>query len=52
MSGISTPRDCPLFGNDCLPEKPVGACMVSSEGTCKIWHLYGGVPDLREEVSA
>ena len=21
--------------------------MVSSEGTCKIWHQYGGVPDLR-----
>jgi hydrogenase expression/formation protein HypD len=46
MSGISTPRDCPLFGNDCLPEKPVGACMVSSEGTCKIWWQYGGRPDL------
>ncbi|MGZ8867864.1 MAG: hypothetical protein ACXW2P_05935, partial [Thermoanaerobaculia bacterium] len=28
------------------PETPVGACMVSNEGTCKIWHLYGGVPDL------
>jgi hydrogenase expression/formation protein HypD len=24
----------------------VGACMVSSEGTCKIWHQYGGHPDL------
>jgi hydrogenase maturation factor len=21
--------------------------MVSSEGTCKIWHQYGGLPDLR-----
>ena len=46
MSGISTPRDCPLFGDGCLPEKPVGACMVSSEGTCKIWWQYGGRPDL------
>jgi hydrogenase expression/formation protein HypD len=26
----------------------VGACMVSSEGQCRIWHVYGGVPDLRE----
>jgi len=26
----------------------VGACMVSSEGTCRIWHTYGGLPDLRE----
>jgi hydrogenase expression/formation protein HypD len=48
MAGIASPADCPLFGRDCTPEKPVGACMVSSEGTCKIWHLYGGIPDLRE----
>ena len=27
-------------------DSPVGACMVSSEGTCKIWHQYGGHPDL------
>jgi hydrogenase expression/formation protein HypD len=26
----------------------VGACMVSSEGQCRIWHTYGGVPDLRK----
>jgi len=25
-----------------------GACMVSSEGSCKIWHVYGGPPDLKE----
>jgi hydrogenase expression/formation protein HypD len=45
MAGISSPSDCPLFGSECVPEKPVGACMVSSEGTCKIWHEYGGLPD-------
>jgi hydrogenase expression/formation protein HypD len=48
MSGIAAPTDCRLYGRECLPERPVGACMVSSEGTCKIWHLYGGHPDLRE----
>ncbi|HEU4383680.1 MAG TPA: hydrogenase formation protein HypD [Anaeromyxobacteraceae bacterium] len=48
MSGLKTPRDCELFGKECRPESPVGACMVSSEGACKIWHLYGGLPDLRE----
>ncbi len=48
MAGFKSPRDCQLFGKECLPESPVGACMVSSEGTCKIWHQYGGVPDLRE----
>jgi len=46
MSGIASPGDCRLFGNECLPETPVGACMVSSEGTCKIWYQYGGHPDL------
>ncbi len=48
MAGIASPHDCRLFGRECLPDSPVGACMVSSEGTCKIWHLYGGHPDLAE----
>ncbi len=46
MSGIASPSDCKLFGKECVPDAPVGACMVSSEGTCKIWHQYGGHPDL------
>ena len=53
MAGIRNPVDCKLFNKECVPENPVGACMVSNEGTCKIWHLYGGVPDLSTvEVSA
>ncbi len=47
MAGIKSPADCALFGKECAPDAPVGACMVSSEGTCKIWHQYGGVPELR-----
>jgi hydrogenase expression/formation protein HypD len=47
MTGLARPSDCPLFGKQCRPENPVGACMVSSEGSCKIWHVYGGQPDLR-----
>jgi hydrogenase expression/formation protein HypD len=43
MAGIASPRQCRLFGKECRPENPVGACMVSSEGTCRIWHQYGGV---------
>jgi hydrogenase expression/formation protein HypD len=46
MSGIASPSDCRLFGKECVPDSPVGACMVSSEGTCKIWHQYGGHPHL------
>jgi hydrogenase expression/formation protein HypD len=48
MAGIAKPTDCRLFGRDCAPDKPVGACMVSSEGTCRIWMEYGGRPELRE----
>ncbi len=51
MAGIKNPNQCRLFNKECVPENPVGACMVSNEGTCKIWHMYGGVPDL-SEVSA
>jgi hydrogenase expression/formation protein HypD len=48
MAGVKSPGGCVLFGKQCTPENPVGACMVSSEGTCRIWHQYGGVPSLRE----
>jgi hydrogenase expression/formation protein HypD len=48
MIGRATPKDCTLFGTTCVPESPVGACMVSSEGTCRIWHQYGGRPDFAE----
>lgn len=37
MSGSATPSDCGLFGTRCRPEHPVGACMVSTEGACRIW---------------
>ncbi len=47
MAGIKSPSDCALFGGACVPDAPVGACMVSSEGTCRIWHQYGGIPNLR-----
>ncbi len=46
MSGLRSPADCELFGKECVPDAPVGACMVSSEGTCRIWHQYGADPQL------
>jgi hydrogenase expression/formation protein HypD len=46
MAGIASPENCRLFGRECAPGNPVGACMVSSEGTCRIWHEYGGHPRL------
>lgn len=35
--GKIKPSECPMFMNACTPEKPVGACMVSNEGTCRVW---------------
>ncbi|MDY6970233.1 MAG: hydrogenase formation protein HypD [Spirochaetota bacterium] len=40
LRGIITPPDCPLFGTSCLPESPVGPCMVSSEGPCTAYFKY------------
>jgi hydrogenase expression/formation protein HypD len=42
LRGVSTPRDCSLFSSVCTPQSPVGPCMVSSEGTCAAYYLYGG----------
>ncbi|GAV23780.1 hydrogenase formation protein HypD [Carboxydothermus pertinax] len=41
MLGKVLPPACPLFGKACTPEKPVGACMVSSEGSCAAYFKYG-----------
>lgn len=40
LRGIIDPIQCPLFGNVCTPESPVGSCMVSSEGSCAAWFRY------------
>jgi hydrogenase expression/formation protein HypD len=41
LKGKVTPFECPLFATVCTPESPVGACMVSSEGTCAAAYKYG-----------
>jgi hydrogenase expression/formation protein HypD len=41
LKGKVSPHDCPLFRTVCTPEDPVGACMVSSEGTCAAEYKYG-----------
>jgi len=40
LRGIKTPEDCTLFGKKCSPSHPVGACMVSAEGTCATYYKY------------
>lgn len=41
LKGKLAPFACPLFATVCTPEAPVGACMVSSEGTCAAAYKYG-----------
>ncbi|MEG1632613.1 MAG: hydrogenase formation protein HypD [Oscillospiraceae bacterium] len=43
ITGRIAPQDCPLFGCVCLPEDPVGPCMVSSEGACAAAYKYQGL---------
>jgi len=40
--GKAKPTDCPLFMKACTPDRPIGPCMVSVEGTCAIWARFGG----------
>jgi len=40
LRGLKQPRDCKLFGTACTPETPIGACMVSSEGSCAAYWAY------------
>jgi len=40
LCGRISPGDCRLFGRECTPEKPQGACMVSSEGSCAAHYRY------------
>jgi hydrogenase expression/formation protein HypD len=41
LCGLIEPPECHLFGHSCTPERPVGPCMVSSEGACAAWYKYG-----------
>jgi hydrogenase expression/formation protein HypD len=40
LKGVLKPSQCKLFGRECTPESPVGALMVSSEGSCAAQYNY------------
>jgi len=40
LKGIKNPKDCKLFAKACTPSNPVGACMVSHEGSCHAYYKY------------
>lgn len=41
LRGTRLPTDCAAYGTDCTPKTPLGAPMVSSEGTCAAFHNAG-----------
>jgi len=40
LLGKKLPNKCELFGESCIPDHPIGPCMVSSEGVCSISYRY------------
>ncbi|MCP5265434.1 MAG: hydrogenase formation protein HypD [Burkholderiaceae bacterium] len=46
--GRIRPNECVLYGRACKPRTPVGPCMVSDEGACRIWWTAG----VREQATA
>ncbi|OAF04279.1 hydrogenase formation protein HypD [Bradyrhizobium centrolobii] len=45
LRGVKKPVDCKLFGTVCMPETPMGSCMVSCEGACAAHWTYGRFRD-------
>ncbi|WP_299619018.1 hydrogenase formation protein HypD [Pelagibius sp.] len=52
LKGVIKPWQCKVFGTACTPETPVGALMVSSEGSCAAYYQYGGGSRERAPVEA
>jgi hydrogenase expression/formation protein HypD len=50
LRGAKKPRDCRVFGTACTPESPLGACMVSPEGSCAAYYQYGRLRKAEELV--
>lgn len=40
LKGVLKPSQCKLFARECTPEQPIGALMVSSEGSCAAYYNY------------
>jgi len=50
LRGAIKPWECRVFGTACTPERPIGTCMVSSEGACAAYYNYGRFARAREVV--
>ena len=52
LTGQIKPWECGVFGTACTPERPLGTCMVSSEGACAAFYAYGRLRRPKEPVGA
>jgi hydrogenase expression/formation protein HypD len=43
LQGLKRPHECPAFGKECTPQRPLGATMVSSEGACAAYYKYRAI---------
>ncbi len=50
MQGVKMPNECAAFGKDCMPEHPLGAPMVSSEGSCAAYFHYRRFQDSERAI--
>jgi hydrogenase expression/formation protein HypD len=48
LKGVIKPWECKVFGTACTPERPIGTCMVSSEGACAAYYNFGRFARSRE----
>jgi hydrogenase expression/formation protein HypD len=49
LKGVIKPWECKVFGTACTPERPIGTCMVSSEGACAAYYNFGRFARRRAE---
>jgi hydrogenase expression/formation protein HypD len=47
LKGLIRPWQCSQFGEQCTPQTPLGALMVSSEGACAAYYQYSDVQELK-----
>jgi hydrogenase expression/formation protein HypD len=51
LKGVLRPWECKVFGTACTPERPIGTCMVSSEGACAAYYNYGRLTRRRDRAA-
>ena len=52
LKGVIKPWECKVFGTACTPDRPIGTCMVSSEGACAAYYNYGRLTRRRGREAA